>query len=316
MRPGLTVVALLAVAVLGAGVAVAHGNHATAGSQVSANGSVVVEEAFLSTSGYLVLRAADGGGPGRVVGVRPLDRGRHVDVTVRAEPAFWANVSENVTLWAVLHADAEAGDGGFDPATDTLLRWFGGPAGQRLTVARGDEPASVVTRGAGTLETDTVPVVAATLPDRGHLVAHAMENDTLGRPLGSRSLPAGRHTDVRVPVNTSGLDPRAVVAVAVHTDDGDGSFEPRVDPVVRAGGDPVASRYQWLPGGRDPVRVNTPTPVPETASDGTVSEGGRTAEPGGSSADGAGPGPMGVVVAVAVVVAWLTRRSTTRDRLP
>ncbi len=300
---------LLVLAVLGAGLAVAHGNHATANPQVSTNGTVVVEAAFLSTDGHLVLRADDGGEPGRVVGVRPLDRGRHRGVTVQADAGFWSTVSGNVTLWAVLHADAEAADD-FDPAADTMLTRFGGPAGQRFSVARRERPASVVTSDAGPLENGSLPVVTATLPDDGSLVVHATANGTLGRSLGSRSLPAGRHTDVRVPVNTTGLDERAVVAVAVHTDDGDGQFEPGADPTVRVGGDPVASRYERLPDGRDPVRVNTPTPTPGSSGGGADADRTHTTDArAGTAADGAGPGGWGVAVAVAVVGAWLVRRS-------
>ncbi|AQL43063.1 hypothetical protein BV210_10210 [Halorientalis sp. IM1011] len=305
MRAALALAGLAVVAVSFAGVALAHGNHATASPQVSANGTVVVEEAFLSTNGYLVLYADDGGDPGRVVGVLELDRGRHVGVRVRLDPRFWATVSGNATLRATLHEDAELGDD-FDPSTDRRLQFFGRPIRQRVPVARGDRPASVVTRGAGSLENDSVSVVSATLPERGHLVAHATGNGTLGRPLGSRSLAAGRHTDVRVPVNTTGLDERAVLAVAVHTDDGNGRFEPAADPVVEAGDDPVASRYERVPGGHDPIRVNTPSPAP--GGEGTADRTRGTDAPTETVADGAGPGVPVAVAAVALVAVWLVHR--------
>ncbi|WP_424017440.1 DUF7282 domain-containing protein [Halorientalis pallida] len=308
MRAGVFLVGLIALAVAGAGLAVAHGNHATANPQVSADGTVVVEEAFLSTDGYLVLRADDGGEPGRIVGVRPLDPGRHRGVSVRADDGFWANVTGNATLWAVLHADAETGDD-FDPAADTMLTWFGGPAGQPVPVARGEQPASVVTSGAGPLENGTLTVVAATLPEAGHLVVHATENGTLGRPLGSRTLSAGRHTGVRVPVNTTGLDERAVVAVAVHTDDGSGRFEPGSDPAIRVAGEPVASRYERVPDGGDPIRVNTPTLADSGGNSRTVGRTPTTGSPAGTAADGAGPGIWGVALAAVVIAVWLARRS-------
>lgn len=307
MRASVLLVGLFALAVAGAGLAVAHGNHATANPQVSANGTIVVEEAFLSTDGYLVLRADDSGEPGRIVGARPLDRGRHRGVTVRADGAFWANTSGDVTLWAVLHTDAAAGDD-FDPAADSMLSWFGGPAGQRFPVARGERPVSVVTRGAGALENGTLPVVAATLPESGVLVVHTAENGTLGRPLGSRALSAGRHTNVRVPVNTTGLDERAVVAVTVHVDDGDGRFESGNDSIVRVAGEPVASRYERAPDGRDPIRVNTPTPADSGGDSKTVGRTPTTDAPVGTAADGAGPGIRGVALAAVVIAAWLARR--------
>ncbi|WP_336001607.1 DUF7282 domain-containing protein [Halorientalis halophila] len=303
-------VGVLALAVLGAGVAVAHGNHVTANPQLSANGTVVIEEAVLSTEGYLVLRADDGGDPGRVVGVRPLDAGRHTGVTVRADPDYWANVSGNRTLWAVLHADGDGGDGGFDPEVDRQLRWLGGPAGERISVARASRPASVVTRGAGPIENGTVPVIAATLADRGHLVVHELENGTLGRPLGARTLPAGRHTDVGISVNASGLGERALLAVAIHADDGDGRFDPEADRPVRVAGNPVASRYERLPDRRDPIGVNTPTP--DSGGGGETAAGTGTAGPDDgptkTARDGAGAGAPAAVVAVGLT-AWIARRS-------
>lgn len=278
-RPTVVLLAVAALALLGAvGVAAAHGNHATATTQVSANGSVVVEQAVASDPVYLVLRADDGGDPGRVLGHRSLDRGRHTGVRVGFEDDAWANVSGNTTVWAVLHADD--GDGEFDPERDGLLLFLDEPAGDRFTVRKGDAAANVFTAVADAPE-GTVPVSEATLPQSGHLVAHTVENGTLGRPLGSLSLPAGRHTDLSLsldrPANGS-------VLVAVHTDDGDGTFEPGADPVVRVAGDPVASRY--VPTTRASFGVTTPTPG---------DDGGTT------SADGAGFGVAVALVALLLV---------------
>lgn len=285
VRPVLLALAVAALTLVGAvGIVAAHGNHATATPQVSANGSVVVEEVFLTDGAYLVLRADDGGDPGRVLGYRALDRGRHTGVRVAFDGAAWADASGNTTVWAVLHADD--GDGEFDPDTDTMLLWFGDPAGDRLAVRKGDDPVNVVTPTIGGAD-GGVPVTETTLGQPGFLVAHAIENGTLGPPLGSLSLAAGHHTDVTVPLDRT---PNGSVLVAVHTDDGDGEFAPGDDPAVRVAGDPVASRYD--PTTRRSIGITTPTP-------------GSTAEP----TDTAGHG-FGVVVTVlaVLVVAVVARR--------
>jgi hypothetical protein len=238
--------------VAAAGVAAAHGNHATATPQVSANGSVVVEEAVVAESAHLVLRADDGGSPGRVLGSRPLDRGRHTGVRVQFDSDAWDRVTGNTTVWAVLHADD--GDGEFDPETDSMLLRFGEPAGDRFPLRTGDAPVTVVTAGAGDAA-DGIPVAATSLARPGHLAVYPAANGTDGDPLGSLSLSAGHHTDVTVPLDRR---PNGSVVVAVHADDGDGEFDPTADPPVRVAGNPVASRYD--PTARQSVSITTPTP--------------------------------------------------------
>lgn len=284
-RRALFLAGLLAVALaMAVGLVAAHGNHATANAQVSANGTVVVEQLFLSERGHLVLRADDDGQPGEVLGHRTLDRGRYSGVRVGMDRSYWQTVSGNVTVWAVLHSDD--GDGQFD-SDDELLYWFDQPAGDRIPVAKGDAPASVVTTGAGSLSDDGLTVDEATLARDGHLVVHE-SNGSLGPALGSRPLPAGRHTDATVSANASGAD---ALLVAVHGDDGDGQFDPDADQVVRAGGEPVASRYEPTAGG--PVGITTPTGQPDT----------EAGESPGTSVDGAGFGV--VVAALALVVSLL-----------
>lgn len=288
------VVTLTLVIVGSAGVAAAHGTHATLTPQVSA-GSVVVEEAALSEPGYLVIRADDDGEPGQVLGVRALDRGRHTGVAVALESSLRGSGPRPV--WAVIHADD--GDGRFDPESDPLRYRFGAPAGDRAPVRPGERPVHVLTRGAGSAPVDAIRITTAALAADGHLVVHAAENGTLGPVRGTRSVPAGRHTNVTVPVeNASGRR----FAVVLHRDDGDGRFDPEADPAVRVGTDPVASRYEALSGGGDTeleVTVRTATDAVGSDDGPPVSRAANT--------DNAAFGVLATVLALLAVLAFRRR---------
>ncbi|WP_136716844.1 DUF7282 domain-containing protein [Halorientalis salina] len=305
----LAVGCLLALAVATvAGLAVAHGNHATAHPQTSANGTVVVEQAFLTEPGYLVVRADDNGTPGRVLGHRALERGLHTGATVRIDQSEWDAIDGNATVWTVLHADD--GDGEFDPDDDDLLLWFDQPAGERVALGKRSGTAHVVT-GSGVTETDgELLVERVALPDRGHVVVHERENGSLGRPRGSQALDAGTHTGVRVPVDLSGnRSSWPALSVAVHTDDGDGEFDDD-DPVVRVAGEPVAIPVGAVgpTSGPSTVEVNTPAggnadgtgPTTDAGTNGTGETPADTVtEPTPTtSSDGSGFGVVAVVVAV------------------
>lgn len=285
----------LAVATV-AGLAVAHGTHATANTQVSANGTLVVEQAFLSQPAYLVVRADDGGQPGRVLGYRPLSQGLYTGVTVRIDESAWQDLPANTTVWTVLHADD--GDGEFDPSEDELLSWVGQPAGERVAVGKRSGAGYVVT-GSGLTDTaGELSLERVALPTAGHVVVHERTNGSLGRVRGSRSLAAGTHSDVGVPVDLAGNQSDwPPLSIVIHADDGDGEFDGD-EPVVRVAGAPVASEF-----GRDgrrttdaPVGVNT-----LQADSGSGSSPATTTGEGSTTrSDGAG---FGVGAAVAAVVA-------------
>jgi len=292
----------LAVATM-AGLAVAHGNHATAHPQVSANGTVVVEQAFLTERGYLVVRADDDGTPGRVLGARPLDRGIHTGSTVRIDASYWRNVSGNTTVWTVLHADD--GDGEFDPADDELLRWFDRPAGERVAVGKRDGAGYVVTAG-GSGADGALLVERVALPARGHLVVHERTNGTLGPAHGSRTLRAGAHANVSVPVDLGGnRSTWPPLSVAVHVDDGDGTFGAD-DPVVRVAGEPVASPL-GTSGAVTTSSVAVNTPAGDGGRDAPTRTQSEAATPT-TSAGGAGFGVPTAVVAGALALVVGRRR--------
>jgi PGF-CTERM protein len=270
-RRSLLLVGLLAVAAVAyAGVAVAHANHASAGPQVSGNGSVVVEQAFLSQRGYVAVTTDPASGEGRVLGHRAVGAGLHTGLRVGVDADYWDGVAGNTTLRVRLYGDD--GDGEFDPDADPVLRWLDRPAGGPFPVRPGSGAAYIVPSGDTELTAEgRLPVAAVALPARGHVVVHDGANGTLGSPLGHRTLDGGRHANVAVPVAVSG---NRSVTVALHRDDGDGEFEPGADPVIRVAETPVATSLSVAaPGsddGSEDVRVNTPTATDGPTTDSTA----------------------------------------------
>lgn len=316
---------LLAIALLTAGAlvlavvgpAVGHGNHATAHPQVSADGTIRLEEVFLTQDGYLVLHRDDDGQPGAVIGHRPIDGGLSTDVSVRVDPATWQNVSGNVTLWATVHASN--GDDQFEPGEDPLLSWFGEPAGDRITVGKRGTAVAVLTRGGGPLESGQLPVTRVVFGQQGHVVIHLDDGSTaadgsLGRVVGHRTVAAGNHTDVRVPVS---ITPPAEnesrrLRVVAYRDDGDGRFD-EADTPVRVDDQFVASPY-LLQSSRQTATVAIRTPSPTTARTVTATGETPTSTTGAvtptntTSADGAGLGAVATVVALVSIGCLLALR--------
>lgn len=297
----------------------AHGNHATADSQVSSDGTVVVESAFASTDAYLVVhRVTDDGDLGAVVGHTrfPVVQGFAHDVEVPIDDAAWAGW-ETQAVWVVLHRND--GDDSFDPGEDPALYFVGGLAGDRVTLAKG--PAAYV--GASGRGERRVSGGAVTVPQArlgtdgrdGYLVVRARTDGEPGRVVGHTALPTGIHTDVDVALDESFLadaNESFDLYVELYRDDGDGSFDPATDRLARAGDDPVRTRFTGTlaAGGRngttdDGPAVNTPTPTEPTGQVTTSAETPTTAATGT-----AGPG-FTVLVAVgslALVGGLLVRR--------
>lgn len=237
-------------------VASAHTNHAAATPQRSADGTVLVETAFIAVDGWVVLHADANGEPGDPIGHTAIsaEGGLHTDVPVTVAPEVWANWTGAHELWVVLHRDD--GDGVFEPEADNALSTFGEPAGERLTVERN---ATAVVTAAGFAPqrvTDTVRVRTATLPDSGFLAVHTVTDGERGAVVGSVALEAGRHANVSVPVSGLPSD-RATLDAVLYTDDGDGAFT-EADPPVRAGDVAVHSRF----GVRTAPTETTPTSTP------------------------------------------------------
>jgi hypothetical protein len=310
----ITTALLLAVSPLlgfGAAPADAHGTHITAGPQVSADGTVVVEEAFLLERGYLVIHENDGGEPGEIIGHTALGEGYHRGVTVSLDESWWADAAETESVVAVLHRDDESGDE-FEPEVDTPLSSFGSVAGAEFAVRNGDSPVNVIASSfSGHPVQDTVTVPRTRLADEGYLVVRANDDGEPGEVVGHQSLEAGTHESATVPVDRDALPTNGTnvyLWVTVYRDDGDGAFDAENDDPVTVAESPVQSRIVAVLNATEEdmsVGVNTPestTTDPATSEDTTSpSDGEIDGTTGGSETDDATGGNETGMPAVGVV---------------
>ncbi|WP_415378498.1 hypothetical protein [Halosimplex sp. TS25] len=312
----------------------AHGDHVAADSQVTGDGTVVVETVSALTPGFVVLRADDGGRPGEPLGHSYV--GRTPDMTYLSSVAVgvgesvWADWSGNRTIWAVLHDDMD-GNEAFDIGTDTSAAIRSRAAKTKITVRKSDgaearvlgaqfDPQPV---GDGALTVRRVD-----LPEAGHVAVRPVGTNAT---IGSQALDAGSHDNVTVGINESYVAEQSSdfrVHVVVHRDDGDGVFGPG-DPPITAGDRAVGTYLTVSPDAEadDGPVINTPsaTATPDP-SNGTTSAtatpsatdsppiespsgptSGETDRPDGTAADGPG---FGVAVGVlGLVLGLVTARS-------
>jgi hypothetical protein len=298
------------VLLLGSAPADAHGAHVTAGSQVSADGTVVVEELFLLERGYLVVHENDGGEPGEILGHVAVEEGYHRGVTVSLDESWWADAADNESGVANLPPHAESGDE-FDPAVDTPLSSFGEVAGSEFSVRRGDRPVSVVASSfSGHPVEESVTVPSARLADDGYLVVRTDDGGEPGEVVGRQSLAAGTHENVTVPVDRRALPANGTNAylwVTVYRDDGDGAFDAEDDGPVTVAGSPVQSRIVAVLNateGEMSVGANTSEPTttdPATGADTTTAQ--SDSEPAGTTGgDETGMPAVGVVGTLVAVL--------------
>jgi hypothetical protein len=321
-RPAVALALLACLAALAAP-ALAHDvNHLSADAQVSADGTLVLESAYATSDGFVVLYRDWDGRDGEVVGVTPFSAAQDdvTEVPVSLDEEVWAAVDRNATVTAVLYADGD-GDGRFDPAEDDPQVSFGRATQVTFDVGRGEAPVYVSAAGIGAQRSaGEVTVREVTLAEAGHLVLSLSEDGEPGRTLGHVSLDAGTHEDVRVSLNRSFLADRdgtfSVFATA-YTDDGDTAGQLDAgDRPVRADGSLVATRFSVSPA--DDVETGTPTSVvntptataPPTTDPGTVSDGTptRTTTRSASAEDGTGFGVVAVVLALLAALFVVTAR--------
>ena len=322
----------------------AHGNHVTADSQITDDGTVIVETVSSMTPGFVVLRADDGGRPGEPLGNASVARTPNMSfltsVSVALDSNAWADWDGNRTVWVVLHDDID-GDGEFDFGTDLSMAGRSPTASTEITVGRGDRGAARVLAGAfdaQDLADGALTVRRVDLPAAGHVVVRPLGSN---RTIGTQSLPAGSHSNVTVALDESFLADRDRdfrVRVTAYRDTGDGTFGPEDRP-LSTGNQTVATALSVAPGnGSDdgPV-INTPTvtsePDPSPTEETTATPAGtattddpttgptdaadgRESGTAGTSADGsAGSGPgFGVGIALGAMLTALAAllRSTRR----
>lgn len=130
----------------------ADGNASVIAHEQTAATNVTVEHVAIDADGYLIASGHDG----HIAGVTPLAAGRHVNVTVGLDPAFYNDQPSSFELELALYHDD--GDGTFDPATDTLVTAGTESVGTHLAV----EKATPTVATPVTTTTDDPPTEATT----------------------------------------------------------------------------------------------------------------------------------------------------------
>lgn len=319
----------------------AHVNDVRGDPQVSADGTVLVETAYVADDAWLAVYRDDSGSRGELLGVRRLDgAGFRTDFPVAIDEEHWSDWSDGEarTVHVVLHNDE--GSSGFDREEDEVLTFFGREATDQFVLERGPG-AYVGARAFSPQETDGPSVIVRTarLPTDGHLVARNVTgvggpNETALEPVGATALAAGTHENVTVELNASYYerqDARAGIGFTVYSDDGDGTFDAGDEP-VRAGRESVTTfvflnRTDASGGGGDGspsddgAAVTTATATDSddgglvtTATDGDPDGGDETAaEPVGATSTGGQPGFGALAAALSLtvgLVAGARRRRT------
>jgi len=322
----LPLVALLVLSLVAVVPASAHINDVSADAQVSPDGTVVAESAYVARDGWIAVFAD--ANHTEVLGYRKLAAdGFQRDVSVTIDAEHWADFDERTVHVALLGSDD---DGEFEPGgDDQVLTTFGRQASEAVPLRKG--PRALVTEEAFApdwVNGSTLTLRRVTLPEAGHVV---VRNASTGDVLGSTALAAGRHEAVNVTLNESRAfdgDGDYRLRATVHGEDGDGTYRAS-DPDVTANGTVVSTRFRvrrsaaastaGTPtesgGGTEPATtavgagtdtatesfVNTPTASPTPVGEPTVGDGTGDDTAGATDTVGDGTG-FGLVAAVAGLV--------------
>jgi PGF-CTERM protein len=203
-RRALVAVAVgLALAAPVVGVALAHVPGVSVDTQVSASGTVLVENAqAANTDGYVTVHADDGGAPGEVLGVVSIERYQFAEaLRVPIDEAAWAEWGDARRIWVTARTDE--GASGFDPDEDPILTVFGQRAATPVVLGKGQNASVLAERfDRRTIRSDRVVVRQVTVPRDGLVVVKRATNGTTA-PLGATPVAAGTHTNVSVDVDGS-----------------------------------------------------------------------------------------------------------------
>lgn len=262
---------LLLIGALSAPVA-AHRNYLAVDTQVTADGTIHIEGTFLVTTGYVVLHADDAGQIGDVIDhVKPEKNTFYGGLSVAIDRPYWANVTGNTTVWAVLHHDAES-DGEFHPSGDPPIGGHEEPShAVRVPIRRGDQSAYVLAEQNHAQKTNmsTVTVRQAHLPTEGYLVIRANEDGKPGDVVGHRSLSAGLHENVTVPIDEHAYHHRPEqfsLWAVVYQSDSDSTFDDSDTPVAVNGSLVTSQFYVERTGDLEAGHKHTSSPAETTVS--------------------------------------------------
>lgn len=254
--------AALALLLLGAGVAGAHGWGVTVDDQVVGDGTLLVGHASLLEGGYLAVHVEDGDEPGRAVGHVRLDHGEHAGVEIGIDDEYWTDVDGGTHLLVAAH-EAD-GDGEFTwPDGDPLYRPDDDLVVDHVAVRKADGTSARVL--AARQESDgAVTLRRVDLPQDGFVVLFEDADGERGEVVGVRRLPAGRHENVTVEVDPrfyNEVRARLYLVAGVHVDDGDGTWNADSDEPVLVDDEPVTTSFDARK-----TRASVPTPEPTPTS--------------------------------------------------
>ena len=194
----------VALLVLSATPATAHGNHIEADAQRSADGTVMVETVLPLVDGFVVLHRSENGGPGEAIGHKRMvaDAGFQRGVRVQMNAEAWDNWNGSDELWIVYHENNGAAT--FDPEEDPALSVFGSITGSSIQLERANQSVSLLAEQSRPQETtnSTATLGPVELHQPGYAVLRT-EPGTDGHVVGVTPLDAGVHENVTVDFDDS-----------------------------------------------------------------------------------------------------------------
>lgn len=294
------IVALLTGTLLATVPVAGHGNHATVDTQISENGTVVVESAYVSTDAWVVVRRNDGGKPGKPIGHTWIGAGElRTDIAVPLNEPAWENWS-NQSAWVSLHRDQ--GNQSFNPNEDPPLRSFGSISGTQFTLAKGGSPVVTASGFSPQRSGGNVTVRRVTLPSDGYVILY--NGSINGRAVGQTSLSAGPHRNVSVALNETFFrnHNRSMMVATLYADNGDGQFNDG-DSLVRAGDAPVTTKLAVYLRGEEPATRTESLITTATPGEGNAPTA-DTKDSRKSPTSGNGPG-FGLAVTVTALIVGL-----------
>lgn len=328
-RPLAVTLTLLAVTLVSLPVA-AHVNQVNADPQVSANGTVVVENAGAVVDGFVAVHATDeSGDPGAVLGYVTFERNDFREgFAIEIDDQAWDDWGDNRTILVALHRNQ--GDSGFDPSEDPIQVSFGSRVAERLELGKGDSETSVAAERLErqTTTADSVTVDRVALAEPGVLAIRSDTDDP--ERVGQRRLDAGVHHNVTVAVADDLFTPdrrRVSLLATLYPEPDNGTLSASATPlcagnatiqtgftVERTGSIAVANATSGTNAtnatattsptstGTDEPLVVTPSPTPTgTATPTTTAAPSTTAARTTTSASGPGFGITALTLALLVV---------------
>lgn len=270
----------------------------TVSDQVILDNTVTVASAYSVGPGFVVIHTDNGGSPGPVAGVEPVNPGWNYNIVIAVDPAMVTPV-----LYAMLHLD--------DGTIGTYE--FDGQSGLDNPVIVGDEVVTPAFNAAllwahdQPVEGSAITVSNVVMSEPGWLVIHSDNNGSPGPVFGQVAVPAGSSADIQVPLPADAN--LGVLWPMLHVDDGTaGRYEfdgqSGFDNPVVLGGQVAVAPVYTVPQVRvqDQIAVRgdgqiAPMVVPSVVVSSVLSRG-----PGWMvihTDNGGSPGPIAGVVPVA-----------------